>query len=202
MESDRNIFSYNPSTQITADHAPLINTTPAVNNYGQIVYAKWENTWFSIYLIVNGTPTCIAAGWETNSEQAWNVQPQINDSGEIVWMQSIRSKDNGKYTTNVCLYSANQPTTLASYFPGNLNAWPRINNRGEVVWKNPDNHIVLYSKGKLYTLPYITGSYPDINDSGTIAWFSSEIHDKYLYLMLASPSGGSVAAISNLLLLD
>jgi hypothetical protein len=194
--ADRNIFSYAPSAQITTDPAPVINTRPAINNSGQIVYQKWDNTWYSIYLYENGTHTCIAAG----SDNTWNVQPQINDRGEIVWMQSIWSPTTSQYTINVYLYSANQITTLASYYPGTADAWPRINNRGEAVWKSPDGHIVLYSGGKLYTLPYITGTTPDINDSGTIAWFSSEIHSNYLNLMLASPIG--VTPIVNLLLLD
>ncbi|RJR43351.1 MAG: hypothetical protein C4567_05785 [Deltaproteobacteria bacterium] len=200
---DRNIFSYAPSTQITTDSAPVINTRAAVNNSGQIAYQKWDNSgpWFSIYLYANGAHTCIAAGSIVGSETTWNEQPQINDRGQIVWMQSIWSEITSQPTINVCLYSAGQITTLASYYPG-LDAWPRINNRGEVVWKNPDGQIVLYSSGKLYTLPYMTGTVPDINDSGTIAWISSEYPDSYLYLMLASPVGGSVAPILKSLLLD
>lgn len=196
----RNIFSYAPSTQITTDTD--INTRAAVNNSGQIAYQRWDNSgpWFSIYLYANGTHTCIAAG----SDTTWNVQPQINDRGQIVWMQSISSETTSQSTNNVCLYSAGQITTLASYYPGLNDAWPRINNRGEVVWKNPDGQIVLYSRGKLYTLPYITGTVPDINDFGTIAWISSDYPASYLYLMLASPVGDArfLSPILNLLLLD
>ncbi len=200
--ADRNIFSYAPSTQITTDIAPAINTRAAVNSSGQIAYQRWPNSGsgFSIYLYANGTHTCIAAG----SDTTWNVQPQINDRGQIVWMQSIWSETTSQFTITVYLYSAGQITTLASYYPGIADAWPRINNRGEVVWKNPDGQIVLYSRGKLYTLPYFTGSTPDINDSGTIAWISSDYPDTYLYLMLASPVGCafSLDPISSLLLLD
>ncbi len=100
-----------------------------------------------------------------------NRDPQINDSGQVVWAD-LDSSD-------IYLYSGGVTTLLTDY--GYAGGGPRINDSGQVVWGGNngsffDHEIFLYSGGTTTQLTYdnigtLFGEYnPQINNSGQVVW--------------------------------
>ncbi len=139
-----------------------INREISINDAGEVVYIS--SSAFGKNLIST------ERGVITDDSDRWPSSPDINNNGEIVWLQrrdplwlattEIWSNMRGRITDNIAV----------------IEYYPDVNDSGEIVWAASDGHdLEIFSslRGQI-TDNEAEDRYPMINNRGTIAWVSVE----------------------------
>ena len=139
------------------------NRQTAINDSGEVVCVSYLGATGNTYDILSTEHGPIT------DDSMWEWQPDINNSGEVVWSQKIPeagdaqkweiwSNKKGRITNN------------------NVNdEFPSINDEGEIVWQywdGNDYEIMSNTRGQI-TTNNVDDIRPDINNLGTIVWLSN-----------------------------
>lgn len=152
-----------------------------MNESGSIVFAATDSMQMhQIFLGQNGNLTRITS---TNTASVMISGPvHINNSGEIIWLQTEFDEKTNSSQTFVMLYDKNRIIRKVSSKVSegtNYCVYPTLNNKGEISWiqwaeGNPDTYIYLYSGGKTNTIyegPKGIG-FSYLNNNGFIVYVS------------------------------
>ena len=153
----------NERGRLTYSPQYAINRQTAINDSGEVVYVSYSAVTGNTYDILS-----TERGPVTN-DPMWEWQPDINNSGEIVWAQKIPEVGNL------------QKWEIWSNIKGQItynnvnDEFPSINDEGEIVWQHWDGNdyeIVSNIRGHI-TDNDVEDIRPDINNLGTIVWLSN-----------------------------
>ena len=149
------------------------------SNNGDIVYQTevWSDTlgWvYSLHLYRqgDGSVTPIPSGTKLKFDL------QINDNGQVVWLE-----ESADFPHHTRIYIYKNGATIPISSPSYRSGQPRLNNQGKVVYAasvyldigSNDEEIFLYD-GSAYgqlTFQHLSNPRPVINNSGQLAWYSS-----------------------------
>jgi len=146
----------NTRGRLTYSPEDTYNRELAINDLGEVVYQSYSSApGRNTYDILS-----TERGFITN-DSSWEWNPDVNNSGEVVWMQEdeegweIWSSTSGRITFNDT-YDYN----------------PSINNNGEIVWQHWDGsdwEIFSSVRGQI-TKNDVHDTDPHINDFGEVTW--------------------------------
>jgi hypothetical protein len=158
------VYSYAPDTGTTILGEGF---DPSINRYGQVV---WSDNW-DIYLYSQGsTAVNLTPGGSGN-----NVQPQINDTAQVVW--TSYEYDGWTPIQSIYLFTPGSGNQKVNDSSDLLNIAPQINASGYVVWFGYN------SQGIETAFEYTpeTGAFelgdgtnPQINSNNEVAWMGND----------------------------
>jgi hypothetical protein len=162
------------------------------SNNGDIVYQTevWSDTlgWvYSLHLYRqgDGSVTPIPSGTKLKFDL------QINDNGQVVWLE-----ESADFPHHTRIYIYKNGGTIPISSPDYRSGQPRLNNQGQVVYaasvyldeESNDEEIFLYD-GNAYgqlTHQHLSNPRPVINNSGQLAWYSSNSSPVNVYFFNGS----------------
>ena len=166
--------------QITNDDSGPINVNfVQFNASGHFAWcADNESGTGSEIFLYNGTEIIRITDDAFHNLYPWNdvnLNPSINDNGEVVWA----SPDG------IFLYNG----ATIEQITGDSSATPQINSSGTIVWQGPggvnDGSDIYYYDGTNIThidTPDFNDWYPQINENGQVAWFGDDGKDWEIFL--------------------
>ena len=155
--SERGRLTYSPEY--------AINREPAINDNGEVVYKSYLGPTGNTYDILS-----TEQGERTN-DPLWQWQPDVNQSGEVVWSQL--SPEGGTLPNEWEIWS-NQRGQITDNSV--TDQFASINDEGEIVWQTWDGNdyeIISNIRGQI-TDNDVYDTRPHINNRGTIVWLSND----------------------------
>lgn len=140
------------------------NRQTAINDSGEVACVSYLGATGNTYDILSTERGPIT------DDSMWEWQPDINNSGEVVWAQKLpEAGDRQKWE----IWS-NKKGRITD---NNVNdEFPSINDEGEIVWQHWDGNdyeVVSNIRGQI-TDNNVDDLRPDINNLGTIVWLSNK----------------------------
>jgi len=165
-----NVYFYKDGniTQIQGPEG-VTDAFPRQNGNGSIVWERKEDVEDGqIYLYSNGST-------EQITKSGNNVEPQVNDRGQITWYGSEAGKVTINYYDNGAIKQLNsKPVDYFAEYDEETHYLRRINSNGDVVWVGREDEktgIFLYRNGVTTKISTVEqNKNPWINDNGQVVW--------------------------------
>ncbi len=183
--NDWGIFIYDIATAVTTQFSNSYTTGltyPQINDSGQVVWSGNDGNVCEIFIYDISTATNTQI---TNGNSALLPMPKINDNGQVVW----QGQDG--HDLEIFMYDSGTATTTQITYNSSDDRLVQINNSGHVVWvdESTDHKIFMHDIATAVTTQianydslYYNGVYPQINDSGQVAYYGYDGNDWVIFI--------------------